>query len=87
LSYNDRIQQQLTALGELPLPSSAAIAHSEKLNQHLQSMADDNHGQLDFDEFMQQLLYAPGLGYYSAGAKKIGASGDFITAPEISPLF
>jgi SAM-dependent MidA family methyltransferase len=44
-------------------------------------------GWLGFDEFMREALYAPGLGYYSAGSYKIGAAGDFITAPELSPLF
>lgn len=44
-------------------------------------------GWLSFEEFMELALYAPGLGYYSAGARKFGPSGDFVTAPEISPLF
>ena len=44
-------------------------------------------GQLPFDRFMELALYAPGLGYYAAGAVKFGAAGDFVTAPEISPLF
>ncbi|CDZ76012.1 hypothetical protein BN59_00276 [Legionella massiliensis] len=42
---------------------------------------------MPFVEFMQQALYAPGLGYYSAGLQKFGAEGDFITAPELTPLF
>jgi len=44
-------------------------------------------GWLSFERFMDRALYAPGLGYYAAGARKFGAAGDFITAPEISPLF
>src|SRR6188472_3443686 len=44
-------------------------------------------GWLPFDDYMRTALYAPGLGYYSAGAAKLGAGGDFTTAPEISPLF
>jgi SAM-dependent MidA family methyltransferase len=44
-------------------------------------------GWIGFDEYLELVLYAPGLGYYSAGAEKFGASGDFVTAPEISPLF
>jgi SAM-dependent MidA family methyltransferase len=44
-------------------------------------------GWLPFDQYMQLALYAPGLGYYSAGARKLGAGGDFTTAPEMSPLF
>lgn len=45
------------------------------------------HGPLDFARFMQLALYAPGLGYYSAGNVKFGEAGDFVTAPELSPLF
>ncbi|MBT8095623.1 MAG: SAM-dependent methyltransferase, partial [Woeseia sp.] len=44
-------------------------------------------GSLGFGEFMQHALYEPGLGYYAAGARKFGADGDFVTAPEVSPLF
>ncbi len=44
-------------------------------------------GQLPFDQFMQLALYAPGTGYYVNGRRKLGAAGDFITAPDISPLF
>ena len=53
----------------------------------LQSLLAARGGWLPFDEYLQQVLYAPGLGYYSAGAVKLGAAGDFVTAPEISPLF
>jgi len=44
-------------------------------------------GWLSFERFMELALYAPGLGYYSAGAWKLGAGGDFVTAPELSDLF
>ncbi|TXK65154.1 class I SAM-dependent methyltransferase [Alkalisalibacterium limincola] len=44
-------------------------------------------GSVPFSRFMELALYAPGLGYYSAGATKFGAAGDFITAPELGPLF
>ncbi len=44
-------------------------------------------GCLSFDQFMELALYAPGLGYYSAGSVKLGVSGDFVTAPEVSDLF
>src|SRR3954462_3894666 len=44
-------------------------------------------GGISFADFMGMALYAPGLGYYSAGAVKLGASGDFVTAPEVSDLF
>lgn len=85
MHYADRIRQQIQVLGNVPEPSAAAIAHSEKLYHHLQKQLNDHP--LSFCEVMQQLLHAPGLGYYSAGATKIGADGDFITAPEISSFF
>jgi SAM-dependent MidA family methyltransferase len=69
----------------LPLPPPDAIAHSQQLiNKIRQAM---NGEAIPFVKFMEQALYAPGLGYYSAGIHKLGAKGDFITAPEISPLF
>ena len=46
-----------------------------------------NGGWLPFAAYMQIVLYAPGLGYYVAGARKFGAAGDFVTAPELTPLF
>jgi SAM-dependent MidA family methyltransferase len=61
-------------------------AHSEKLT-HLIRQEIDASGPLHFSRFMELALYAPGLGYYSAGSHKIGKGGDFITAPEITPLF
>lgn len=53
----------------------------------LQRLIAGRGGWIGFDEFLELVLYAPGLGYYSAGAAKFGAAGDFITAPELSPLF
>jgi len=44
-------------------------------------------GMIPFSRFMEMALYEPGSGYYSAGLHKFGESGDFITAPEIGPLF
>ena len=41
-------------------------------------------GWIDFARYMELALYAPGLGYYSAGSTKLGAAGDFVTAPELS---
>ena len=42
---------------------------------------------MSFARYMELVLYAPGLGYYASGARKLGAGGDFVTAPELSPLF
>ena len=71
----------------LPAPTTDALAHSNRLTEHLQQQVHAAGGWLSFASFMDGLLYAPGLGYYTAGARKFGAAGDFVTAPEISPLF
>ena len=73
----------------LPLPPRTAeqAAHSAKLVERIRDEIDGNQGWISFERFMELALYEPGLGYYSAGAMKFGASGDFVTAPEISPLF
>jgi SAM-dependent MidA family methyltransferase len=72
---------------ELPLPDTDSARHSSRVAQHIRSCIDTADGSISFAEFMQHALYAPGLGYYTAGTKKFGAGGDFVTAPEISPLF
>ncbi len=69
------------------MPDADAIAHSERLIGRLIERIEESGGVLPFDAYMQACLYEPGLGYYSAGAVKLGAEGDFVTAPEISPLF
>ena len=61
--------------------------HARRVLERLQAAVRAADGWLPFDEYMALALYAPGLGYYSAGARKLGAGGDFTTAPEISPLF
>ena len=71
----------------LPTPSAEALAHSEQLAQRIRTAIERNGGSIPFHDFMQMALYEPGLGYYVAGLRKIGQAGDFITAPEISPLF
>ena len=68
-----------------PLPDTDALAHSARLSEHIRAEMDG--GALPFRRYMELALYAPGLGYYSAGARKFGAAGDFITAPELSELF
>lgn len=73
--------------GALPPPSADAKAHSERLIAAIRSEMDVHGGALPFDRYMELALYAPGLGYYMAGSRKLGADGDFVTAPEISPLF
>jgi SAM-dependent MidA family methyltransferase len=62
-------------------------AHSERVAAHIRAFIADRGGVIGFDAFMRLALYAPGLGYYSAGATKLGEGGDFVTAPEMSSLF
>ncbi|HFC54354.1 MAG TPA: SAM-dependent methyltransferase [Gammaproteobacteria bacterium] len=81
-----RAQRAAAPLG-LPDPGSDAAAHSARLSALLRREMDGNGGAISFARFMEMALYAPGLGYYSGGSRKFGAEGDFVTAPEISPLF
>jgi SAM-dependent MidA family methyltransferase len=71
----------------LPSPSPSALAHSTKLGKLISAEVQASHGWISFEHFMHLALYAPGLGYYSAGLQKFGEQGDFVTAPEISSLF
>ncbi|WP_266180573.1 class I SAM-dependent methyltransferase [Dyella humicola] len=70
----------------LPDPSADERAHSDRLLTHLRE-AIAAHGPMPFAQYMERCLYAPGLGYYSAGKTKFGEAGDFITAPELGELF
>jgi SAM-dependent MidA family methyltransferase len=71
----------------LPPASPEALAHSTKLCTLIRDDIAAQGSWIPFSRFMELALYAPGLGYYTAGARKFGASGDFITAPELSALF
>ncbi len=71
----------------LPPPTSEALALSLQLSDLIRSRIAAAGGALSFASYMELSLYAPGLGYYSAGSHKFGPHGDFITAPETSPLF
>jgi SAM-dependent MidA family methyltransferase len=70
----------------MPLDDEQA-RHCARMHEHLTALIAASRGWLSFERFMEAALYAPGLGYYSAGARKLGAGGDFTTAPELSPLF
>jgi SAM-dependent MidA family methyltransferase len=61
--------------------------HSVRLLELIREEIRAHGGWLSFERFMELALYAPGLGYYSAGSQKIGSGGDFVTAPEMSDLF
>lgn len=74
-------------MSTLPLPSDDALEHSQRLHQAIAREIAAAGGWLPFSRFMELLLYAPGLGYYAAGARKFGAAGDFVTSPEMTPLF
>ncbi|MBU6200323.1 MAG: SAM-dependent methyltransferase, partial [Xanthomonadaceae bacterium] len=72
---------------ELPEPSADELAHSERLAALIRHEIEAAGGALDFSRYMELALYSPGLGYYSAGAAKFGAAGDFVTAPELGFVF
>ncbi len=75
------------SISDLPVPAPDATAHSRRVAEHVRAAIRSAGGLIPFSRYMELALYAPGLGYYSAGARKFGIAGDFITAPELSPLF
>ena len=72
---------------ELPAPTEEARAHSALVAACVKREIDASAGWISFARYMELALYAPGLGYYMAGARKLGRDGDFVTAPEISRLY
>ena len=72
---------------DLPAPPEYARVHSEALAGLIREQIHANGGSISFARYMEMALYEPGWGYYSAGATRFGAHGDFITAPQVSPLF
>lgn len=77
----------MTTTNKLPPPDNIAKQHSDKLVAKIKQSIRAAGGKISFADYMNLCLYAPGLGYYSAGSHKIGIGGDFTTAPEVSPLF
>jgi SAM-dependent MidA family methyltransferase len=71
----------------LPAPGAEAKRHGDRVRERIQKDIAGAGGWISFARFMELALYAPGLGYYAAGSAKLGEEGDFVTAPEISPLF
>jgi len=73
------------------MQSNEAVSVSAALTRLLHQAIARNGGWLPFDRFMAMALYAPGLGYYAHGSRKFGgmpqSGSDFVTAPELSPLF
>ena len=72
---------------DLPRPDPSALAASRALLDRIAAELAAYGNWISFARFMQRALYEPGLGYYAAGSEAIGAAGDFVTAPELSPLF
>jgi len=89
VSFADKriLELYLTMPANLPAPGIDAAQHSATLTEHIRRDIAAHGGWISFARYMELALYAPGLGYYTAGAHKLGAAGDFITAPELSPLF
>ncbi len=85
-NYNPKKAAHNTMSG-LPSPDAEASARSGELANHIHAEIAASGGSLPFSRFMEHALYNPALGYYSAGANQLGATGDFVTAPEISSLF
>ena len=71
----------------LPEPDADARAHSDQVVAHIRGAIAAGGGAIAFDDYMASALYAPGLGYYSAGQARFGRGGDYVTAPLISELF
>jgi SAM-dependent MidA family methyltransferase len=72
---------------ELPSPDPQALATSRALLERIGTELGAAGNWISFARYMELVLYEPGLGYYASGARKLGAGGDFVTAPELSPLF
>ncbi len=72
---------------ELPSPEPQALAASRALLERIGAELAAAGNWISFARYMELVLHEPGLGYYAGGARKLGAGGDFVTAPELSPLF
>jgi SAM-dependent MidA family methyltransferase len=77
----------MSVSGDLPALTADEAAHGARLEARIRDEIAAAGGWIGFARYMQLALYEPGLGYYSAGARKFGAAGDFITAPEVAPVF
>lgn len=86
-TYAEQLYQSAVETKALPVPDNIAQQHSEKLIALIKNEIEQNEGVISFQRYMELVLYTPALGYYAAGSAKLGEEGDFITAPEISPLF
>ena len=87
IPFPGRLRQGQAQASDWPEPDAVAREHSLSLIETIREKMAAAGGSLSFHDYMQAVLYTPGLGYYAAGSSKFGAAGDFVTAPEISPLF
>ena len=71
----------------MPAPSAEALSYTQPLVTLIRNEMLEKGGWVPFSRYMELALYAPGLGYYAGELRKFGADGDFVTAPELSPLF
>src|SRR5204863_9776917 len=71
----------------LPLPDEAARLHSGRVVEHVRDEIARAGGFIPLARYIELVLYAPALGYYAAGARKFGVDGDFVTGPELTPLY
>lgn len=75
-------------IANLAYPNSTLQRRSKKLVRHIiEAIQQEKTGSISFAQFMELALYEPQLGYYTGNLTKLGKAGDFVTAPEISPLF
>ena len=77
----------LKTTDSLPVPDADAQAHSARVVAHIRDEIARSGGFIPFERYMALALYAPSLGYYVAGARRFGAAGDFVTGPELTPLY
>ena len=88
LTYHYTVEPLInTSSNTLPEPDAESKQRSLLLCDRIRLACNRSDGSMRFSDFMNIALYEPGLGYYSGGLKKFGEKGDFITSPEVSPLF
>ena len=80
------VDQTILAERRLPIPEADAKAHCLQVAAAIAAKIKTD-GPISFAQYMDMALYEPALGYYCVGTEKFGAGGDFVTAPELSPLF
>jgi len=85
--FQEKLQNVQNEAGRLPAIEDAQRIHCEQLQAKIRDEMSRHKGVISFEHYMRMALYEPGLGYYTSAQDKLGEQGDFITAPEISPLF